>query len=86
MINDEEYIRYNYIEKNLLRIVKIAQFKSKEQLQRAKLVTTLKINNKDITKKLRKVVSKNNFIVEFIKQLETGLIKGFVVIKNLLTF
>ena len=29
MINDEGYIRYNYIDKSLLKIVKTAWFKSK---------------------------------------------------------
>ena len=32
MINDDEYIRYNHINKNLLGIIKIAWFKSKKQL------------------------------------------------------
>ena len=61
MINDDEYIRYNYINKSLLGIIKTTQFKSKRQLQRIKLIITLKINNKDMTNKLRKVVSEDNF-------------------------
>ena len=36
MINDDEYIRYNYADKCLLGTVKMAQFESKEQLQRTK--------------------------------------------------
>ena len=32
MINDDEYIRYNYIDKSLLGIIKIAWFESKRQL------------------------------------------------------
>ena len=67
MINDDEYIRYNHIDKSLLGIIKITQFKSKKQLQRIKLAITLKINNKDIIDKLRKVVSENSFIIRFIK-------------------
>ena len=67
MINEDEYIRYNHKDKSLLGTVKIAQFKSKRRLQRAKLATTLKINNIDITDELRKVVSEDNFIIEFIK-------------------
>ena len=30
MINEDGYIRYNYVDKNLLGTVKTAQFKSKE--------------------------------------------------------
>ena len=30
MINDDEYIRYNYIDKSLLETVKTAWFKSKK--------------------------------------------------------
>ena len=86
MINNDEYIRYNHIDKSLLGIIKTVQFESKGQLQRAKLTITLKINNIDITDKLRKIVSKNNFIIKLIEQLETGLVKGFVIIKDLLTF
>ena len=86
MINDDGYIRYNYTKKNLLGIIKIAQFKSKKQLQRIKLAITLKINNKNIINKLRKAVSENSFIIRLIKQLKTELIEGFVVIKDLLTF
>ena len=67
MIDNDRYIRYNYIKKSLLGIVKTTQFKSKEQLQRTKLTITLKINNKDITDKLRKAVSEDNFIVRFIE-------------------
>ena len=67
MINDDEYIRYNYIEKSLLGIIKTTQFKSKRQLQRSKLAITLKINNKTIINKLRKAVSENSFIIKFIK-------------------
>ena len=63
MINDDEYIRYNYTDKSLSETVKTAQFKSKGQLQRAKLTTTLKINNKNIINKLRKIISENNFII-----------------------
>ena len=32
MINDDGYIRYNYIKKSLLGIAKIAWFESKKQL------------------------------------------------------
>ena len=32
MINNDGYIRYNYIKKSLLKIVKTAWFKSKKQL------------------------------------------------------
>ena len=49
MIDDDGYIRYNYTDKSLLGIVKTAWFKSKERLQRTKLITTLKIDNIDIT-------------------------------------
>ena len=86
MINDDECIRYNYTDKSLLETVKIAWFKSKKQLQRIKLTITLRINNKNITDELRKVVFENSFIIKFIKQLETESVEGFVVIKNLLTF
>ena len=67
MINNDEYIRYNHIDKSLLGIIKIVQFKSKGRLQRAKLTATLKINNIDIIDKLRKAVSEDNFIIKFIK-------------------
>ena len=67
MINEDECIRYNYINKSLLGIIKIAWFESKGRLQRAKLVTTLKINNIDITDELRKVIFEDNFIKKFIK-------------------
>ena len=86
MINDDGYIRYNHVKKSLLKIIKITQFKSKKQLQRIKLTITLKIDNKDITNKLRKVISENSFIIRFIKQLETELVEGFIIIKDLLTF
>ena len=39
-----------------------------------------------MTDKLRKVISKDSFVIKFIEQLEIRLIEGFVVIKNLLTF
>ena len=32
MINDDEYIRYNYTDKSLLGTIKIAWFESKRQL------------------------------------------------------
>ena len=32
MINDDEYIRYNHIDKSLLETIKTAWFKSKRQL------------------------------------------------------
>ena len=67
MINNDEYIRYNYVNKSLLEIINIAWFKSKGQLQRIKLTITLKINNINITKELRKVVFKNSFTVELIE-------------------
>ena len=67
MINNDEYIRYNYINKSLLRIIKTTWFKSKERLQRTKLTTTLKINKIDITDKLKKVIFENNFAKKFIK-------------------
>ena len=86
MINNDGCIRYNHIDKNLLRIVKTAQLEIKKQLQRVKLTVTLKIDNINIIKKLRKIMFKDSFIVKFIKQLEIGLVKGFVVIKDLLTF
>ena len=86
MINEDGCIRYNHINKNLLGIVKIPQFKFKGQLQRAKLAATLKIDNINITDKLRKVISEDSFTVKFIKQLKTRLVEGFVVIKNLPTF
>ena len=86
MINDDGYIRYNYIKKSLLGIIKIAWFKFKRQLQRIKLVITLRINNKDITDKLRKVIFENSFVIKLIEQLKTELVEGFVVIKDLLTF
>ena len=86
MINNDEYIRYNYINKSLLGIVKTAQFKSKGQLQRAELAATLRINNIDIIKKLKKVISKDSFAVKLIKQLEIGWVEDFVIVKDLLTF
>ena len=86
MINNNEYIRYNHIDKNLLKIVKITWFKSKGRLQRTKLTITLKINNIDITDKLRKAIFENNFIIKLIKQLKIRLIENFIIIKNLLTF
>ena len=86
MINNDGYIRYNYINKSLLGTIKIAQFQSKRRLQRAKLAATLKINNIDITDELKKAVFKNNFTIEFMEQLETRLVEDFVVIENLLTF
>ena len=67
MINNNGYIRYNYINKSLLGIIKIAWFKSKKRLQRAKLIITLKINNIDITDELRKVVFENSFTKELIE-------------------
>ena len=67
MIDNDGYIRYNYIDKSLLGIIKIVWFKSKGRLQRAKLTITLKIDNIDITDELRKVVFENSFIKEFIK-------------------
>ena len=67
MINDDEYIRYNHINKSLSETIKIAWFKSKRQLQRIKLIITLKINNKDIIHELRKAISENNFIIRLIK-------------------
>ena len=86
MINDDGYIRYNYIDKSLLGIVKIAWFKSKRQLQRIKLTITLRIDNKNIINKLRKIVFEDSFAIRFIKQLKIKSVEGFVVIKNLLTF
>ena len=67
MINDDEYIRYNHIDKSLLEIIKIAWFKSKERLQRIKLIITLRISNLDMVDKLRKAVSEDNFIIKFIE-------------------
>ena len=67
MINNDGCIRYNHIDKNLLEIIKIVWFKSKRRLQRTKLIITLKINNIDITDKLKKVVSENSFTKKFIK-------------------
>ena len=67
MINNDGCVRYNHIDKNLLERIRIAQFKSKKRLQRVKLTITLKINNIDITDKLRKVVSENNFTLKFIE-------------------
>ena len=32
MINNDGYIRYNHVNKSLLRIIKTAQFESKKQL------------------------------------------------------
>ena len=67
MINNDGYIRYNHIDKSLLRIIKIAQFEFKGRLQRIKLAATLKINNINITNKLKKAVSENNFIIKLIE-------------------
>ena len=67
MINNDGYIRYNYINKSLLEIIKIAWFKSKRRLWRAKLAITLRINNIDITDELRKAVSEDGFIKKLIK-------------------
>ena len=67
MINNDEYIRYNYINKSLLRIIKTAWFESKKQLQRIKLAITLRIDNIDTIKELRKVMSEDSFTVEIIK-------------------
>ena len=67
MINNDGYIRFNYINKNLLETVKIVQFKSKKRLQRIKLAITLKINNIDITDKLKKIISEDNFGIKLIK-------------------
>ena len=86
MINNDGYIRYNHVDKSLLGIIKTAWFKSKERLQRIELIITLKIDNIDITNKLRKTVFEDSFTAEFIKQLKIRLVKGFVIIKNLLTF
>ena len=86
MINDDGCIRYNHTKKSLSGIVKIAWFKSKRQLQRIELTATLRINNKNITDKLRKVVSENSFTIRLIEQLETESVEGFVVIEDLLTF
>ena len=67
MINNDGYIRYNHIDKSLLKIIRIAWFKSKKRLQRVELTITLKINNINITDKLKKVVSENSFIKKLIK-------------------
>ena len=67
MINSDEYIRYNHINKSLLGIIKTAWFKSKGRLQRIKLTATLRINNIDITDKLKKAVSKDSFTKKLIK-------------------
>ena len=67
MINDDEYIRYNHTDKSLLGTVKTAWFKSKRQLQRIELTTTLRINNKNIIDELRKAVSEDSFIIKLIK-------------------
>ena len=67
MINNEEYIRYNYTVKSLLGTVKTAWFKSYERLQRIKLAITLKINNINITDELRKAVSEDSFIIKLIE-------------------
>ena len=67
MINNDGCIRYNYIDKSLLRIIKTAQFKSKGRLQRAKLTITLRINNIDITDELRKAVFEDSFTNELIE-------------------
>ena len=67
IINNDGYIRYNYADKSLLGIIKIAWFKSKGRLQRTKLTTTLRINNIDITDELKKAVSEDSFIKKLIK-------------------
>ena len=67
MINNDEYIRYNHIDKSLLKTIKIVQFKFKRRLQRAKLIITLRINNIDITDELRKVISEDSFTKKFIE-------------------
>ena len=86
MINNNEYIRYNHINKSLLGIIKTAWFESKRRLQRAELTITLKINNIDITDKLKKAMSEDSFIIKLIKQLKIRLIEGFIIIEGLLTF
>ena len=67
MINEDGYIRYNYIDKSLLGIIKIVWFESKGRLQRTKLAITLRIDNIDITDELKKVIFEDNFIKELIK-------------------
>ena len=67
IINENGYIRYNHTDKSLLRTIKTAWFKSKKRLQRTKLTTTLKINNINITDKLRKAVSEDNFVIKLIE-------------------
>ena len=67
MINDDECIRYNHINKSLLGIIKIVWFKFKRQLQRIKLAITLRINNKNIIDELRKVMSEDNFTIRLIE-------------------
>ena len=67
MINEHEYIRYNYIDKSLLEIVKIVWFEFKKRLQRAELAATLKIDNIDITDELRKAIFENSFTKKLIK-------------------
>ena len=67
MINNDEYIRYNHTDKSLLGTIRTAQFESKRRLQRVELAATLRINNIDITDKLRKAVSENSFAIELIK-------------------
>ena len=67
MINNDGCVRYNHIDKNLLRIIKTAWFESKKRLQRAELAVTLKINNIDIIDKLRKAVFEDNFTIKLIK-------------------
>ena len=86
MINNDECIRYNYADKSLLGTIKTAWFESKRRLQRTKLAITLRINNINITDKLRKAVSENSFAIKLIKQLETRSVEGFTVIESLLTF
>ena len=53
--------------RSLLKTVRTAWFKSEKQLQRIKLIITLKIDNKDITNELRKVVFENSFAVRLIE-------------------
>ena len=67
MINNDGCIRYNHTDKSLLETIKTAQFKFKKRLQRAKLATTLKINNINIIDKLRKAVFEDNFIIKLIE-------------------
>ena len=67
MIDDDEYIRYNHADKSLSGTIKTAQFESKGRLQRTELAVTLRINNIDITDKLRKAVSEDSFTIKLIK-------------------